>query len=76
MVRPGHGDKRPVSRMMEAIMYQVVVGDEIITAKDLDELKREFGAKSEYTPDCGTIGDILIRHPFNPSVQLRAMYYE
>jgi hypothetical protein len=68
--------KGPVFRMMEATMYQVVVGDEIITAKDLDELKRQFGAKSEYTPDCGTIGDILIRHPFNPSIQLRAVYHE
>lgn len=57
-------------------MYHVVVGDQIITAKDLDELKRQFGAKSEYTPDCGTIRDILIRHPLNPSIQLRAMYHE
>lgn len=57
-------------------MYQVTLGAETYQYETLKDLRRAYGAKAEYIPDCGTRGDILIRHPLNPARPFRAVLIE
>lgn len=54
--------------------YTVTIADKTLTYETLADLRDAYGRKSIYTPDCGTIGDILIRHPLAPQHQFRAIY--